>query len=183
MSNLIRITVSPHVAIYLEHHYGTRIYLSDKNLITSTLKNLLQPYDKLDPFRLKGQRKESLGAFVDVFISDGLLRKYGGHMSNEAITEFDDSIDLMIKQEMYRWCNHPNAYFKEVDYNIKRFIDFYGFAEDDLTFDNLKRWYYRERQRIAGRKEKAPKEPSLTIPLLMTYLPEIPCKESQLAMF
>src|SRR5690606_13873077 len=183
MSNLIKITVEPHVAIYLRHHYGNRLLLSDKNLITSTLKNLLQTHDKTDPFLLKGRRKESLGDFVQVFISDGLLRKYGSHMTNEAIVEFNESIDLMIKQEMYRWCHHPNADFKEVDYNIKRFIDFYGFSEDYLTFDNLKRWFYRERQRISSRKPRDIKEPDLTIPVLITYLPEVPDKELQLAMF
>jgi len=104
-------------------------------------------------------------------------------MTIEAILEFNESIDLTIKLEMFRWCHHPNAYFKEVDYNIKRFIDFYEFSEDDLTFDNLKRWYYRERQRISSRKPREPKEPDLTIPVLMTYLPEIPSKELQLAMF
>src|SRR5690606_13642692 len=154
MSNLIRITVAPHVGTYLRHHYGERLFLSDKNLITSTLKSLFVQFEKQDPFLLKRQRKESLGDFVDVYISDSLLRKHGGHLSNDAITEFSESIDLMIKQEMFRWCNHPNADFKEVDYNIRRFIEFYEFSEDDLTFDNLKRWYYRERQRIGNRKAK-----------------------------
>lgn len=173
MQNLIRITVEPHVGTYLRFHFGKRMSLSEKNLISIALLNLFEQFDKLDPFQLKGQRKESLGDFFEVYLSDYLLRKVGGHLSNEAITSFNEAVDLIIKQDMYRWCNHPNADHKEVDYNIKRFIDFYKFAEDDLTFDNLKRWYYRERERIQKRKEKDTSDTDfLVITALKTYLPD-----------
>lgn len=172
MQNLIRITVQPHVGAYLRLHFGDRMSLSDKNLICMALRNLLEPFDKLDPFQIKGQRKEALGDFFEVYISDNLLRKLGGHLSNESIMAFNESVDLIIKQDMYRWCQHPNADHKQVDYNIKRFIAFYGFAEDDLTFDNLKRWYYRERERIKKRTGVWDKpEAGLVITALKTYLP------------
>lgn len=69
-----------------------------------------------------------------------MFRKYGGHLSNASISKFNASVDLIIKKDMYKWCHHPNADFKQVDYNIKRFIDFYGF-DDHSNFDTLKRWY------------------------------------------
>lgn len=184
MNNILRITVEPHVGVYLRFHFGERMSLSDKNIVSLTLLPLLMPFDKLDPFQLKNQRKESLGDFYEVYISDNILKKYGGHLTNESIIGFNESIDLLIKQEMYRWCQHPNAHHKEVDYNIKRFINYYEFAEDDLTFDNLKRWYYRERQRIAKRKEKSPeKSEGYVIPAMLTYLPEMAKSNNQIRLF
>lgn len=169
--NLIQITVAPHVSQYIRHHFGDRVLLSDQNLITSILKSLLKPFDKVDPGILKSQKKDSLGAFIEVYVSDHFLRKYGGSLNNEAILSFNKSIDQIIKQEMYRWCHHPNSYHKEVDYNIKAFIAFYDFQDEDLSFDNLKRWYYRERERIGKRKvdRLASYVPELTIPLLLCY--------------
>lgn len=180
--NLLQITVEPHVGIYLRHHFGDRILLSERNMITSIIRSLLEPFKITDPGILKGQRKESLGDHIAVYISDHLMRKHGANMDNEAITLFNSSIDLLIKQEMYRWCHHPNADFKQVDYNIKRFINFYGFAEDDLTFDNLKRWYYRERERISQRKVKQI-EATLTIPILKTYPGDNKKEHKQLNLF
>ena len=183
MHNLIQITVEPHVATYLRHHFGVRMSLSEKNIISTILVNLFEPFDKVDPFLIKNQRKESLGDFFDVYINDSMLRKYGGHLSNEAISQFNESVDLIIKQDMYKWCHHPNADFKEVDYNIKRFIDFYGF-DDHLNFDNLKRWYYRERKRITNRNKKViESEPVLTIPIYKTHYPELIEKQIQLSRF
>lgn len=181
MQNLIRITVEPHVGVYLRVHYGDRMSLADKNFITSSLLHLFEPFDKVDPFLLKGQRKESLGDYFDVYMSDNMLKKYGGHLSNGSIQAFNTSVDLVIKQDMYRWCHHPNADHTQVDYNIKRFIDFYNFAEDDLTFDNLKRWYYRERERIKRRKVDYP-EPNLIIPNMITHL-QAHTEVQQLQMF
>lgn len=167
--NLLQITVEPHVAIYLRHHFGRRIHLSDNNIVTLVLKPLLEPFDKTDPSRVKRQRKEELGDMIEVYISDLMIRKYGAYLSNEAIRNFNESVDLFVKQEMWRWCHHPNAHHKEVDYNIRRFIDFYGFAEDDLTFDNLKRWYYRERERIRLRKQKEDPAVDLIIPAVLRH--------------
>jgi hypothetical protein len=44
-----------------------------------------------------------------------------------------------------------SGFDKVIDFNIRRFIDLYGFSEDDLPFENLKRWYFRERERINKR--------------------------------
>lgn len=169
--NVIKITVELHVSQYIRHHFGERIFLSDQNLVTSILKSLLKPFEKVDPVFLRNQRKDSLGSFIEVNVSDFLLRRYGASLDNEAILSFNESIDQIIKQEMYRWVNHPNAPHKEVDYNIRAFISFYDFQEESLSFDNLKRWYYRERERI--RKRKTDKGintiPNLTIPLLLCY--------------
>lgn len=60
-----------------------------------------------------------------------MLKKYGGYLSNGSIQAFITRVDLLIKQDIYCCCYHPNADHAQVDYNIKRFIDFYNFAEHD----------------------------------------------------
>lgn len=105
---------------------------------------MFKKFDKSDPSKVKRCPKLDLGATFDIDIGKNTS---GTYLSNEDIRRFSNAIDLLIRQEMYRWCNHPNATDQVIDYNIRRFIDLYDFAEDDLPFENLKRWYYRERER------------------------------------
>jgi len=168
MSDIVRITVKPHVQRYLTVQFGPTLFISDRNFATVLLRSMFEPFAKDDPGKVRPCLKHSLGATYDVCMGLTGLRKYGGYLSAENLKLFSDSVDLMIKQEMYRWCHHPNATDMVVDYNIRRFQDFYGFQEEHLSFDNLKRWYYRERQRREERDAKErPVSPGLVIPMLI----------------
>ncbi|MFD2741952.1 MULTISPECIES: hypothetical protein [Sphingobacterium] len=180
MSNLIRLTVEPHVEIFINFWYGKKILLSEDNPITALLKSVFRPFDKVDPSKVRPSRKYDLGGWIDIIVSDGMLRKHGGYICGDDIKSFSKAVDLMIKQDMYRWCHHPNSTDKLVDYNIRRYIEFYNFYEDDITFDNLKRWYYRNRERREKRKVAEIKEPLLTIPLMIQ---EIPVEKTQFSLF
>ncbi len=182
MSNLIKLTVKPHVETYIKVMYNcSPLVLSENNQITLLLKNLFEPFCKSEPSRIRPSRKHSLGGEIEIYVSDGLLRKYGGYISDENIKSFSEAVDLMIKQNMYSWCHAHNKPDDYVDYNIKRFINFFEFSEDDLTFDNLKRWYYRERERLGKRKVDL-KPIELTFSLLLTDQ-DHPKESSQMAMF
>lgn len=154
MSDIVRITVKPHVKRYLTYQFGAILFISDRNYAAGLLRAMFEPFAKDDPGRIRPNLKHSLGDTYDVCMGETGLRTYGGYLSGEKLKLFSDSIDLMIKQEMYRWCHHPNATDLVVDYNIRRFQDFYGFQEEHLSFDNLKRWYYRERKRLEERERK-----------------------------
>lgn len=182
MSNLITLTVKPHVETYIKVMFNcSPLILSDNNQITILLKNIFEPFSKTDPHRIRPSRKYSLGGEIEIYVSDGLLKKYGGYISDENIKSFSEAVDLMIKQNMYSWCHAHNKPDDYVDYNIKRFINFFEFSEDDLTFDNLKRWYYRERERLSKRKKDL-KPISLSFPLLLTEQDQEK-SNSQIAMF
>lgn len=170
MSDLIRITVRPHVRRYLTVQFGPMLYISDGNYAAALLRALFEPFAKDDPGKVRPSLKHSLGATYDVCMGETGLRRYGGFLSTEKLKLFSETLDLMIKQEMYRWCHHPNAPDEKVDFNIRRFQAYYGFDEDDLSFDNLKRWYYRERQRLEKRAQKSQtlELGGLVIPMLMT---------------
>ena len=180
MSNIIQLTVEPHVETYITTAFGKQLELSDNNQITVLLKNLMEPFCKSDPGKIRPSKKYSLGGHIDIFVSDYLLKKHGGYISDDNIKSFSKAVDLIIKQNMYSWCHSHNRPDEYVDYNIKRFINFYGFSEDDLSFDNCKRWYYRERERISKRKSEA-KSALLTIPLMLSE--SVVDSNRQIAMF
>ncbi|HWK58721.1 MAG TPA: hypothetical protein VNQ80_15365 [Parapedobacter sp.] len=168
MSDIVRITVKPHVRRYLLVQFGPQLLISDRNYAAGLLRSMFEPFAKDDPGRIRPCLKHSLGEMYDVCMGETGLRKYGGYLSAEKLKLFSEAIDLLIKQEMYRWCHHPDAPDTKVDYNIRRFQDFYGFQEEHLSFDNLKRWYYRERQRLevrTGVDENG--KPGLVIPMMI----------------
>ncbi len=169
MSDFVRITVKPHVKRYLTVQFGPVLFISDRNYAAGLLRSMFEPFAKDDPAKVRPSLKQSLGETYDVCMGTSGLRTYGGYLSNEKLKLFSEAIDLMIKQEMYRWCQHPNATDMVVDFNIRRFQDFYGFQEEHLSFDNLKRWYYRERRRLEERAAKDVEvRPQLVIPMMLT---------------
>lgn len=110
--------------------------------------------------------KLDLGASYDILIGRREFDLHGAFISNDNLLIFSEIMMQQIREEMYRWVNHPNRPDKVVDYNIVRFQEHYGFSEDSLPFDNLKRWYYRERKRIEKRNEKTEKfKPQLSFAL------------------
>lgn len=151
MQTTVRITVLKCVQLFLRHHYGDRLILSEEDYPSVILRQMFEKFNKQDPAQVKPSLKLNLGGYIDVFIGKREFEKYGAFISNKKIRVFSEMICAAIRQELYRWCHHPNATDEVIDYNIRRFQDFYGFDEDDMSFDALKRWYYRERQRIQRR--------------------------------
>lgn len=151
MPDIIRIPVYRHVHRYLQVHHGEHIYASGRNYASVLIRSMLRKFDKKEPWKQRPSDKLQLGATFDVIIGRMGLERLGAYISNEDILKFSKAIDLLIRQEMYRWCQHPNATDHVIDFNIRRFLDFYGFPEDDLPFDNMKRWYFRERERLNQR--------------------------------
>src|SRR5690606_31658269 len=131
MSDIVRITVRSHVKKYLVHHFGEPLMIRDRNYASTLLRQLFQPFSKEDPSQVRPSTKESLGEMYNVSMGETGLRQFGGFLSSEALRDFSKSIDLLIKQEMYRWCQHPNATDEVVDFNIRRFQDYYEFEEDE----------------------------------------------------
>ncbi|MFN8406784.1 MAG: hypothetical protein U0X71_04815 [Sphingobacteriaceae bacterium] len=148
MTSTIRIPVYPHVRRYLEVQYGPRVYVYEHNYVSTFIRSMLKKFDKKAPNLPNSSPKMNLGATYDIMIGSNALHQVGAYLSEEDIRRFSKSIDLLIRRDMYQWCNHPNATDQVIDFNIRRFLDFYGFPEDDLPFANMKRWYYRERLRM-----------------------------------
>jgi len=159
MSARILLPLWPHVKQYLTVQYGKEMALSDRGTVSFLLCQMLEKHKKKDPATVRPSQKliDNLKYFgYPVFVGDSYEASRGLYLDNKKIIKFNEAVDDMIREEMYRWCQHPNATDDVVDFNINRFRDFYGFSEDDLPFGNLKRWYYRERPRLEKRSTEKP---------------------------
>lgn len=145
---IIRIPVYPHIRRYLVAQYGPSMYSGDPNYVALLFNGMFITPTK-NGVKASASTCDFLGATYDFVIS-----RQNFHCRNRVLAfsaknlkRFNTAIDKLIRQELFRWCEHPNAPFKERDYNIKAFLDFYGFTEDELPFLNMKRWYFSERRR------------------------------------
>lgn len=159
MGAKILLPVKAHIKKYLEHTHGKQMEVCDRGYAPFLLLNLLEKFKKQDPGMVRpGQKiidqKKYFG--YPIFIGSKYETSKGTFISKFNIDKFNDSIDDLLREEMFRFCNHPNADDSVVDFNIQRFREIYSITEDELPFDNLKRWYYRERERITGRKNNQP---------------------------
>lgn len=143
---IIRIPVYPHIRRYLVAQYGPRIYSGEPNYIALLFNGIFKVPNK------NGTRENPpsafLGATYDFVTSKNIFHSLDRvtAFSARGVKRFNRAIDKLIRQEMFRWCEHPNAHFKEIDYNIRAFLDYYGFTEDELPFLKTKLWYFRERR-------------------------------------
>jgi hypothetical protein len=159
MSARILLPVKAHVKKYLEVQYGKEMDLNDRGIMALLVRSLLRHHKKQDPATVRPSQKliDNKKYFpYPVYIGDKIVRSNGLYLDNETIKKFNESVDDAIREEMFWWCQHPGSIDHIVDFDIVRFRDKYNMTEDDLPFDNLKKWYYRERKRLLdrGRIEK-----------------------------
>lgn len=154
MSARILLPVWPHLKKYLEVQYGNEMAISERGMPASLLLNMLEKHKKEDPATVRPNQKlidQKRYFGYPVYIGDIYETSVGLYLSHNKIKKFNEALDDAFREEMYRWCNHPNATDHVTDFNIDRFRSIYNITEDDLPFENLKRWYYRERQRLKDR--------------------------------
>lgn len=167
MSARILLPVWPHIKKYLMVQYGKEMTLSERGMPSRLLKNMLEKHKKGDPATIRPNQKlidDKKFLPYKVFVGDEIQGSKGLYLSPAKIKEFNDCVDDMFREEMYRWCKHPNATEHQVDFLIHRFRDQYNISEDELPFDNLKRWYYRERIRLEDRaKVEVDRTPQLEL--------------------
>ncbi|KAA8483749.1 hypothetical protein BDE36_1787 [Arcticibacter tournemirensis] len=156
MDAKILLPVRPHIKKYLEVQFGKQLAVSSRGYIPHLLRLMLEKHEKMDPSKVRpSQRMIDDKNFVGypIYVGSSLRKTKGSFISEKNILAFNEDVDDHLKEEMFRFIHaHPGKIDSVVDYNIIRFRDFYDISEDELSFDALKRWYYRNRQRIDERK-------------------------------
>lgn len=169
MGAKILLPVRAHVKKYLEHTHGNQMEVCDRGYAPFLLLSMLERHKKQDPGRVRPSQKiiDHKNYFgYPIYIGTKYENSRGLYLSKFNIDKFNDCIDDLFREEMYRFANHPNATDQVIDYNIIRFREMYNIYEDELPFDNLKRWYYRERKRLTERiNYQPPFEPQFTLSL------------------
>lgn len=142
--------------------------VSSRGNIPLLLMLMLEKHAKKDPATVRPSQKmidgkEYVG--YECYVGSAIFEDgRGSYISPKNIKRFNDGIDDMMREHMVVWIHHPEATDHVVDFNIIRFRDFFDITEDELPFDNLKRWYYRNRERLERRKTFIPEtEPQITL--------------------
>ena len=160
---LLRMPVHPWVRKYLLHHYPEPLSVSERGYASTLLRQMLEKPQKVDPRKIIHRPKLNLGSHYGIFVGAVSADKYGVHLVNEKIISFNDSMDDLLREEMYRFVQMMVKKGHQVDNSIKEFLAIYDICEDELPFENLKRWYYRERIRIDARRFKVITQPELIL--------------------
>lgn len=166
MSNpiLIRVSVYPYIRKHLLYHYSEPFFVTERGYVPGFLENALEPVTKVDPAKVKKKDKVEYGEFIGFYVGAATVRKRGNVVSSHNVKLFNEVMADLIHEEMYRFITQLKTLGCQVDDSIRSFQAMYNFTEDELPFENLKRWYYRERERINMRKEiKAAIDPQFTL--------------------
>ena len=110
MSARILLPLQAHIRQYLIIQYGAELYLSDRGMVSFLLINMLEKHKKGDPATIRPSQKmidDKKYFGYPIFIGDDYERTKGLFLSANNIKQFNDSVDDMIREEMYKWCIHP----------------------------------------------------------------------------
>ncbi|MES2810030.1 MAG: hypothetical protein V4619_15470 [Bacteroidota bacterium] len=161
---LIRISVYPFIRKYLLHHFSEPFFVTENGYIPAYILNALEPMPKVKAADFVKKDKIIYGATIGVLVGEGTLRKKGSLFSSENVKRFNTVVQDLLHDEMFNLITQLGKAGYQVDATIREFQAMYGFSEDELPFDNLKRWYYRERKRRDDRAaERATIEPQFTL--------------------
>lgn len=170
---LIRISVYPHIRKYLLHHYTEGVLNpSVRGGLSTLLINLLQPVPKIDPAGYKPPLRVKYGETYSFRMTPHLLGKYGNYISSDNVRRFNELVLDLIHGELYRLVTLMAELNYNTDQAIRKFQELYDFSEDELPFENLKRWYYRERSRKCLRVVHNATESEASDMLVLTYYEE-----------
>lgn len=151
---LIRLSVHPCVRKYLLHHYAEPFFVTELGFAPTLLASYLQHSPKVRPQDFVKKDKINYGEFVGISVGESTFKKRGGFISSEHVVAFNKAMMSLIQEEMYRLITQLKKAGYQVDDTIREFQRMYDFSEDELPFENLKRWYYRERKRLEIRAQE-----------------------------
>lgn len=151
MSARVYLPVEAHIKKYLTIQYGPVLEVSEIGTVPYLIYLMLEMHKKQDPATIRpNQRliddKKYFG--YELFIGDLIESTRGLYLSNWRIKRFNTTLDNMMREDMFRFCEMPDDQEYRVDYNIIRFRERYDITEDEMPFENLKKWYYREKRRL-----------------------------------
>lgn len=161
---LIRISVHPYIRKYLLHHFSEPFFVTEPGYVPGFIYNALEPMTKVNAAEFRKKDRILYGDFIGILVGEGTLRKKGALISSDNVKRFNTVVQDILHDEMYNLIHQLKKAGYQVDDTIREFQLMYAFTEDELPFENLKRWYYRERKRRDDRaKSRKTEEPQFTL--------------------
>lgn len=151
----VTIPVLPHIKKYLDKNtfLKSNYNLSLNDNIGIFIMRLLDPAPKYSrPIKpgtevYIGHRGGRTKAELININLGGYINAGRTHISSRSIHLFNAWVNDMIRREMYVYIESRLMERKqELKFVICDFIDKYNFADDELTYWSLERWYYRHKK-------------------------------------
>jgi hypothetical protein len=137
----LQIPVKAHVYKYLISQFGLSMTLTKSNAVGLLLTHLLKRNTKHKQYDyvLQSYEKSYSVQIPKGFVFDRGVR----YLSTYSVMQLNNFVDDLIKAQFYTFMElHLAAGIMRRDAIIK-FRERYGFEEDDLAFETLKKAYYR----------------------------------------
>lgn len=147
----IDVPVSSHVKKYLENsrYFKTQFKLTSTDHVGSYLMHLLKPVPKkYHPLKQNKNSVKFTGVYWSVNLA-GYSDRGKWYIDARGINCFNNFVDDIIKTELYIYVD-ANRYVpgNKVTNLINDFIDKYNFTTEELTFEGLKKAYFRYRKSL-----------------------------------
>lgn len=147
MSEIITVEVNlkPYVAKYLENNYGKPIDLSKSKTIRNIFrKYLIKPDYRRDVDITKRVKYENR-QIVYIVISEDDFYRYGWELSVTDQMNFNSDMEFIIKQRLHDHLLVLQPQIKIITKRIDCIRSYFRFTEDDLSYEAIKKDFYRFR--------------------------------------
>lgn len=151
-SCLIRISVRPYVKKFLVRNYSEPFFATDRGFAPGFILNALEKPVKVDPANILKREKIEYGEFIHVGIGVGTARKKGQIISSENVRIFNEVVRDAMYEQLFQFVTMLCQSGCQVDASIRSFLAMYNFTEDDLSFENAKRQFYKLRKRKSAQQ-------------------------------
>jgi hypothetical protein len=145
----VQIPVRPHVKQYIERNlfFKSRdCIITSSSCIGSYLMELLQPKSKhCLPLRYNPDN------VITVLLTDNYNLVCRPYLSPQRANQFNLFVERKIREELYVFIDALTSYGgKEINDAIREFQVKYSIREDDMTWESLKKAYYRYRRALGS---------------------------------
>lgn len=176
MNIKIKVPVKPHIRQYLITQFGNEIIAINSNnpcIISAKLYDLLTRPDRSTEYDMHSfSRAQEYTSHIYFEINSKTQRLAGFDLTDEKIYSFNHFIDLIIRERLFilldalqmnllvnttgykRKFKCPRVKLKSV---INQYIDLNDLSESGITYETLKKAYYR--YRVSARRPGAPQMP------------------------
>ncbi|WP_342645021.1 hypothetical protein [Mucilaginibacter sp. CSA2-8R] len=151
-SCLIRISVRPYVKKFLVRNYSEPFFATDRGFAPGFILNALEKPVKVHPAAIPKRVQIEYGEFIHVSIGASTARKKGQLLSSENVRIFNEVVTDALYEQLYQFVVMLSESGCQIDASIRSFLSMYNFTEDDLSFENAKRQFYKLRKRKSVEK-------------------------------
>lgn len=145
--HIIKVPVKPVVKAYLEYNFGPQVRIDKYSLAGRFFHYILE---KNIPYKEKNPISQNYKCMVEVVIPDDTFLRYGHSLTNNSIRDFNEFVtcqfySLLVFHMKYQ----EEEVTDKLNYKkcILRFCEMFKMSEEIISYETVKKYYYRSRAR------------------------------------